>query len=185
MLLVRIAHVAQRRTHVERAARLALVQHVVTAQVNLGGLASGSATASSDRCRVFPFSFFSLQTVCALVIRLGTAMVSVADMLLRIVAQSVLSVFIRGWFSESHQQNLAPPAGTHASLEHASHAHALHRHGRRASSSTTPVRSCFSNTGFAPGSGWGLPGGFLERVNSQSTHCAASCAKRLVGSGRH
>jgi hypothetical protein len=34
--------VAQRRTHVERAACLALVKHVVTAQVNLGGFAGSS-----------------------------------------------------------------------------------------------------------------------------------------------
>jgi len=34
--------VTQRRTHVERTARLALVKNVVAAQVNLGGLAGSS-----------------------------------------------------------------------------------------------------------------------------------------------
>src|ERR1043165_3838678 len=42
MLLMRIAHVPERRTHVERAARLALRKHVVTAQVDLGGFARSS-----------------------------------------------------------------------------------------------------------------------------------------------
>ena len=39
MLLLRIAHVAQRRAHVLGAAGLAFEQHVIAAQMNLGRLA--------------------------------------------------------------------------------------------------------------------------------------------------
>ena len=42
VLLVRIAHVAQRWTHVERAARLALEQHIIATQMDLGSLSSGA-----------------------------------------------------------------------------------------------------------------------------------------------
>ena len=41
-LLVWIAHVAQRRTHIKRAARLTLGKHVVAAQVNLRRFAGGA-----------------------------------------------------------------------------------------------------------------------------------------------
>ena len=40
-LLVRIAHMTQRRAHVKRAADLALGQNIVAAQVNLGSFAGG------------------------------------------------------------------------------------------------------------------------------------------------
>ena len=39
MLLLRIAHMAQRRTHVVRAAGLAFEQHVIATQMNFGRLA--------------------------------------------------------------------------------------------------------------------------------------------------
>ena len=41
-LLIRIAHVAQRRTHVQHSARLAFREHVVAAQVDLRRLACGA-----------------------------------------------------------------------------------------------------------------------------------------------
>ena len=41
VLFIRIAHVPERRTHVERAARLALEKHVVATQMNLRGFACG------------------------------------------------------------------------------------------------------------------------------------------------
>jgi hypothetical protein len=47
----------------------------------------------------FPFSFFSLQTVCALVIRFGTAMVSVAAMVAAHCSSIRVICVIRGWFS--------------------------------------------------------------------------------------
>ena len=66
MLLVRIAHVAQRRSHVKRAARLALRQHIVTAQVNLSGLTGG---AQLLQVTVAEFSLFVLLVADGLCIR--------------------------------------------------------------------------------------------------------------------
>jgi hypothetical protein len=42
MLLVRVAHVAQGRSHVKHAARLALGENIVTAEVDLSAFASGA-----------------------------------------------------------------------------------------------------------------------------------------------
>ncbi len=56
-LLVWIAHVAQRRTHVKRAARLTLEKHVVTAQVNLRGF---TRSAQLFEVTVAEFSLFVL-----------------------------------------------------------------------------------------------------------------------------
>src|SRR5262245_46517707 len=67
----------------------------------------------------FPFSFFSLQTVCAFVIRLGTAMVSVADMSARIVHEIRAISVGSDQSSKSDQQSLAQAAGANASLDDA------------------------------------------------------------------
>ena len=41
-LLSRIAHVTERRTHIERAAPVALEEHIIAAQVTFGRLAGGA-----------------------------------------------------------------------------------------------------------------------------------------------
>jgi mutator protein MutT len=109
----------------------------------------------------FPFSFFSLQTVCAFVIRLGTAMVSVADMLLRIVAQSVLSVL-----SVARFQNLISKIWRRLPVR-------MRRWSMRLANARFTVTAggiIFNDAHevlllkhrFRAGSGWGLPGGFIE-----------------------
>jgi len=42
VLLSRIAHVPERRAHIERAAPVALEEHIIAAQVTFGRLASGA-----------------------------------------------------------------------------------------------------------------------------------------------
>jgi hypothetical protein len=64
VLLVRIAHVAQRRTHVERAARLTLEKHIVTAQVNLGRLAGSSQLFQVTPTGFSLFVFLAANGLC-------------------------------------------------------------------------------------------------------------------------
>jgi hypothetical protein len=56
-LLIRIADVAQRGTHVKGTARLALEKHIIAAQVNLSGFACGSQLLQVS---VAEFSLFVL-----------------------------------------------------------------------------------------------------------------------------
>ena len=63
-LLVWIAHVAQRRSHVEHAARLALGQHVVTAQVNLRRFARGSQLLQVTVAEFSLFVFLVANGLC-------------------------------------------------------------------------------------------------------------------------
>ena len=55
---------AQRRPHVERAARLALGQHVVTTQMNLGGLAGSSQLLQVTVAELSLFVFLVANGLC-------------------------------------------------------------------------------------------------------------------------
>jgi mutator protein MutT len=77
-----------------------------------------------------------------------------------IVSSRVGSANCTRYAQESHWRCLAIASGAYASLEHARDAHTLHRDCRRHNFQRR--RSRASAQTFRAGSGWGLPGGFLE-----------------------
>ena len=120
----------------------------------------------------FPFSFLSLQTVCALVIRLGTAIVSVA------VAMVVRIALCHKEAQKTQEQTQGKILFVSlVSLGVAKLWHLLPARLRRWSMRATQTRFTvtagaliFNDAGevlllkhrFRAGSGWGIPGGFLE-----------------------
>jgi 8-oxo-dGTP diphosphatase len=120
----------------------------------------------------FPFSFFSLQTVCALMIRLGTVVVSVAAMRKRIVHDLA---------AKRHKRHEVKTRGNILFVSLPVFAAKLWRalppRVRRWSLRLTQTRFTvtagaliFNDAGevlllkhrFRMGSGWGIPGGFLK-----------------------
>lgn len=63
-LLIRIAHMAQRRTHIKHPARLALGEHIITAQMNLGWLARRSQLLQVTVAEFSLFVFLVANGLC-------------------------------------------------------------------------------------------------------------------------
>jgi hypothetical protein len=145
--------------------------------MNLGGFTGGSQLL---QVTVAEFSLFVFLVANGLRVGdpLGTATVSVADMLERIVHESVLLVLSVAVFRISSARS-GDTAVANASLEHAL------THTRFTVTAGAVIfndkgeGAAFETPLSAAGSGWGLPRRFSWRLaNSRSTLCDVSCAKR-------
>src|ERR1051326_1640083 len=139
-LLVRIAHVTQRRTHVKRPAGLTLEQHIVSAQVNLRRLARRLQLLQVP---VTELALFVLLVADGLRVRNpfwngnrvsgcchgGLALYTIANKETQNTQEQVRSSCVSR-FSFS-RKGVARAAVARAALEHACNSGTLHRHGRR------------------------------------------------------
>ena len=159
-LLIRIAHVAQRRTHVQRAARLALEKHIVAAQMNLGRFTSSSqllqvtvaqlslfvSLVADSLCVGYPFGDdgrFRGYHLCRIVhdpCYLCLSVASFQNLIGRL--WRVLPGRVRRWSMRVTHTRFTVTAGALIFNDRGQVLLLKHR--------------------FRTGSGWGLPGGFLE-----------------------
>jgi 8-oxo-dGTP diphosphatase len=171
-LLIRIAHMAQRRAHVQRPARLALRQHIVATQMNLGRLARRSQLLQMTVAKLSLFIFLVANSLricyplgdwcgcdsrflidgrvsgCHCVVPSGKCELRfwpiVHDMLKNLIGSvwRLLPARVRRWSMRATHTRFTVTAGAVIFNDAGQVLLLKHR--------------------FRAGSGWGLPGGFLE-----------------------